>query len=355
MTMAKPKTELEQRCPSPPYTRWDQRGKPVLLCHLKRINGKSLCLSLETDDPEIAKRHMRLLVLMLIAKGRLSADAGAAKVYGPKGTGCSRIEKLETEVRRLKALPEAEYGSEALRTAKRWGCPVGIIHHLAGRKPEVSAAAYRNRRTRARERGERIVKGTSWHHRRIGKKCFYLNHGVMKARLEVAGRKYLWVLPTRDTDEAAAIMKPVFVARERVREAAKCVLDHKVGSAGYADAVRTREKACIALAASIIDAGGPIELAKAVQDPPPGEGGTALPKVVKAKPMKHVAQKKCIDWLVDLVLTSPDGPTGPRRDLEQNAKAKFGVTREDFRACFQIALTKTYTPNKSKWRVGGRP
>jgi hypothetical protein len=85
--MAKRTTELEQRCPSPPYTRWDQRVKPVLLCHLKRISGKSLCLSLETDDPEIAKRHMRLLVPMLIAKGRLSADAGAAKVYGPKKMG----------------------------------------------------------------------------------------------------------------------------------------------------------------------------------------------------------------------------------------------------------------------------
>jgi len=59
MTMAKPKTELEQRCPSPPYTRWDQRVKPVLLSHLKRINEKSLCLSLETQDPQVAKRPER--------------------------------------------------------------------------------------------------------------------------------------------------------------------------------------------------------------------------------------------------------------------------------------------------------
>jgi hypothetical protein len=177
----------------------------------------------------------------------------------------------------------------------------------------------------------------------------------MNARLEVAGRKYLWILPTRDRDEAAAIMKPVVVARERVREAAKCMLDFEVGSVGYVDAVRTREKACIALAAAIIDAGGPIELAKAVQDPPRGEGGTALPKVVKAKPMKKVALEKCTNWLVDLILTSPDGPTGPRRELEQNAKTKFGVSREDFRACFRVALNKTNPPDKSKWRVGGRP
>src|ERR1700736_5875253 len=79
MTMAKPKTELGQGCPPPPYTRWDQRGKPVLLSYLKRINGKSLCLSLKTEDPQVAKRHMRLLVAMLLAKGRLSPDCGAAE------------------------------------------------------------------------------------------------------------------------------------------------------------------------------------------------------------------------------------------------------------------------------------
>ena len=80
MTMAKPKTDLAQRCPPPPCTRWDQRVKPVLLAHLKRINGKSLCLSLQTDDPNIARRHMRLLVTWLLAKGRMSPDRKAAKV-----------------------------------------------------------------------------------------------------------------------------------------------------------------------------------------------------------------------------------------------------------------------------------
>jgi hypothetical protein len=278
MTMSEPKTELEQRCPSPPYTRWDQRGKPVLLAYLKRINGKSLCLSLETENPEVAKRHMRLLVAMLLAKGRLSPDCGAAEAYGPKGTGRSRIEKLKTEVRRLTALSDAKYGPETLATAKRWGCPVGIIHHLAGRKPELSAGTHRTRRMRARKRGEQIAKGASWHYRRRGGKNFYLNGGVMNARLEIAGRKYMWVLPTRDRDEAAAIMEPVRVARERVGEAANRVLNYKVGSVDYVDAVRTRENACIAFAAAILHAGGPNELAKIVQDPPSGEAGAAVPQ-----------------------------------------------------------------------------
>ena len=127
MMMAKPKTELGQRCPPPPYTRWDQRKTPVLLSYLKLIDRKRLCLSLETEDPDTAKRHMRLLVAWSLAKGRLSPDGGAAKLYGPKGTGRAWLKKIDAEVRRLKALPEAEYGSEALATAKRWGRPVGII------------------------------------------------------------------------------------------------------------------------------------------------------------------------------------------------------------------------------------
>jgi hypothetical protein len=71
--MAKPKTDLGRQCPPPPYTRWDQRGKPVLLSYLKLVDGKRLCLSLETEDPEIAKRHMRLLVAWSLCQGPLVA------------------------------------------------------------------------------------------------------------------------------------------------------------------------------------------------------------------------------------------------------------------------------------------
>jgi hypothetical protein len=354
--MAKQRTELERWCPSPPYTRWDQRNqqKPVLLCYLKNIDGKSLCLSLETQNPDIAMGHMRLLVVWSIANGLLSPDSGAAKVYPPKGPERSRLKKIETEVRRLKALSDAEYGSGASATAKRWDLPVGIIHHLVGRRPAVSRGTYATRRMRARERGEQIAKVSSWHYRRIGGKCFYLNGGVMTARLDVAGRKYIWPLTTREGKEAAAIMEPVRVGRERVREAARRVLDYELGSIEYLDAVRIREKACVALAAAILGAGGPIDLAKAVQEPPSGENGTALPKAVRAKPVKQAARNECIDWLAKLILTSPDGPTGPRRELEKEAKAKFGVTREDFRTYFRIARKKANTPDESKWLIGGR-
>jgi hypothetical protein len=149
-------------------------------------------------------------------------------------------------------------------------------------------------------------------------------------------------------------MEPVRVGRERVREAARRVLNYELGSVDHADAVRIREKACIALAAAILGAGGPIDLAKAVQEPPSGENGTALPKAVRAKPVKQAARNEIIDWLAKLILTTPDGPTAPRREVEKEAKAKFGATRDDLRTCFRIALRKTNTPSESKWRIGGR-
>jgi hypothetical protein len=352
MTMAKPKTELAQQCPPPPYTHWDQRGRPVLLSGLKLMNGKELRLSLQTQDPDIARGHIRLLVAMLVDKGSLSPNGGAAKIYGPKGTGRSRLAKVDRGVRRLKGVSDAKYGSEALAAAKRRGCPVGIFHHLAGRKPGLSVAAYRTRRMRARERGEQIAKGTSWHYRRVGGKCFYLNGGVMNARLEVAGTKYTWPLPTRDRDEAAAIMDPVRVARERIREAAKRLLDYQLGSVEYMDAVRSREKECIALAAAIIDAGGPIELAKAVQDLRPGEDGTALPMAVKAKPMKQAARKNCLQRYIELMRAHPDGAPEPRTVLEKEMMDNFHVTLHEARDCRREAIRRTGNLN---WRRHGRP
>src|SRR6476469_1468999 len=122
--MGKPKTELEKCRPSPPYTRWDQRGKPVLSCYLKHIDGRSLCLSLQTADPVVAKRHMRLLVTWLLYQERLSPDSGAAKVYRPKRSERSRLKKVFAKVRRLKAVSDAAYGSEALNIAKLAAYPV---------------------------------------------------------------------------------------------------------------------------------------------------------------------------------------------------------------------------------------
>src|SRR5262249_60197093 len=105
--MAKPTTQLGQQTRPPRYTHWDQRGTPVLLTDLELLNGKCLRLSLKTGDPDIAKRHMRLLVPMLVRQGRLSPDAGAAEVYGAKKAKRSRFQKLDAEIRWLKPVSDA--------------------------------------------------------------------------------------------------------------------------------------------------------------------------------------------------------------------------------------------------------
>ncbi len=214
MTMAKPTTELGKKVlPPPRYTRWDQRGKHMLQSYLRLLDRKWLRLSLETEDAAIAKRHMRLLVAKLLANGRLSPDSGAAEEYGPEGTRRPQLDDVDTEIRRLKALSEAKYGPEALATAKRWGRPVGIIYHLVGRKPPLRPATYRNRRTRARQHGQRIAMANFWYHRPPRGKGFYKNGRVMTARIQLARSAATWSLKFRDdaARAAAAIMNPLFL------------------------------------------------------------------------------------------------------------------------------------------------
>ena len=277
MTMAKPKTELVQRCPPPPYTRWDQRGKPVLLSYLRLIDGKHLCLSLETDDPGIARRHMRLLVAKSLAGGRLSPDSGAAKVYAPKVTRRPRLDDVDTEVRRLKAVSDAGYGPEALAAAKRLGRPVGIIHYLVGRKPRLNAGTYSTRRMGARQRGQRIAMANFWYHRPPRGKGFYKNGRVMTARIQLGRSATTWSLKFRDdAARAAAIMNPVRVAWDHVYEAAKQELNWEIGTAEHTAAAAARVEACGRLAREIHAAGGPKELATFVTTPPRPQAGTTL-------------------------------------------------------------------------------
>ena len=336
--MAKRTTELEQRCPSPPYTRWDQRVKPVLLCHLKRISGKSLCLSLETDDPEIAKRHMRLLVPMLIAKGRLSADAGAAKVYGPKKNGRSRVKKLDTEVRRLKALSKAEYGSAAVATARRWRCPVGIIHYLAGRRPALNARTYATRRMRARERGKQMPMGDTWEHRRQGGRYFYWNGKVLSARLYVDGRQWQWPLKIVDEEKAAALMAPVRVARERLRRAAADELNCELGTDVAVAAAAARAGARAKLARAIIAAGGPRKLAEFVMNGPQEEVGTAV--------LEPVGIQRPEQKLAEFAMKGPQeegGTAVPQRAADAAPRATLTATERRLAAekeCEQLLIER---------------
>ena len=125
--MAKPKTELGQRCPPPPYTRWDQRGKPALLSYLKLIDRKRLCLSLETEDPDIAKRHMRLLVAMSPLRETASGVGLEVPVWVRRLEEALRrtrepdAEDLDDEIDRVAGLDFAELQ----RQLQEWDKPLG--------------------------------------------------------------------------------------------------------------------------------------------------------------------------------------------------------------------------------------
>src|SRR5262249_3351360 len=159
-------------------------------------------------DPDIAKRHMRLLVPMLVRQGRLSPDAGAAEVYGAKKAKRSRFQKLDAEIRWLKTVSDADYGSGALAISKRRGLPPGIIQDLAGRKPALSAGTYRTRRSRARKRGQQMPMGDTWEDRPQGGKYFFWNGKVLTARLQIDRRTWQWPLKVIDEEKAKALMGP---------------------------------------------------------------------------------------------------------------------------------------------------
>ena len=404
--MARWKTELEQRRPSPPYTRWDQRRDPVLLCFLKHIDGKSLCLSLQTADPDIAKRHMRLLVAWLLYKERLSPDSGAAKVYGPKGSERSRLKKVFAEVRRLKALPGAEYGSQALAIAKRWGCPVGIIFYMAGRRPPLSAGTFNTRRMRRRARGEQLPKGDTWEHHARGGKYFFWNGNVLTARMQIGRRTRQWPLKVEDEAEAAAVMEPVRFAREHLRRAAVEALNHDLETTEAVTAAVAITSARDQLASAIITAGGPKELADFVRKGPKEDVGTAVPhaerlgvdrgalaqkiawlrtqkgeqlkialsattnelgcdpadlverlsKSAQRYLRKESARERWREKVRRLMEQNPGRPPKPLPDLFEESR-KDGVTRQDFRdvICEEAAALGQQTGLKISWSAPGNP
>jgi len=311
--------------------------------------GKRLRVSFSTDDRELAKRAMRVLIAQLVIDGRLAPGSGAARVYGRKGraSAAARAKKIV----QLKSLAQSEYDTEVPLTAQRWGVPKQIIHVMAARKPTLGVSIFSNRRIRRRKRGEQIPKGTSWHYRSPHGKCFHLHRKRINAELRLENTHYRWLLPTLDLAKAAEIMEPVRVRRERVHQAAVQMLNCEVGSVEHADAVRNLEKACVALAAAIIEADGPIELAKFVQVPPPGERGLALPKAVKVKATKSAVLEKCVQRYIEHIKANPDGPPNSREELAAEMMQMFHVTWHEARLCRQKAITRTGNAN---WAKPGR-
>jgi hypothetical protein len=350
MTMAKPKTELGQRCPAPAYMEWLPFVRPILSANVQRglSTGKRLRVSLSTDDPEVAKRVMGVLVPQLVIDGRLAPESEPARVYGRgSATAAARAKKVV----RLKMLSQSEYDAQVPLTAQHWGVPKQIIHVMVQRKPTLTASAFSTRRMRRRKRGEQILKATSWHYWPPRGKHFYLHRKRISARLRLGNTHHSWPLPTRDLTAAAEIMEPVGMAWERVHQAAVRTLDYEVGSVEHAYAVRNREKACVALAAAIIETGGPMELVKFVQVPPPGESGTALPKAVKAKAARSALLEKCVQRYIEHIKANPEGPPKPREEFAAEMMQMFHVTWHEARLCRQKAIKRTSNAN---WAKPGR-
>ena len=347
--MAKPTTELGQRCPPPPYTRWDQRGKPVLQASLKLPDGTTFRAMLNTDDRKIAVRRMQLIVVLLVRDGCLPADSGAAQVYG------RRPARGVAEVKRLAALSREEYAVERKPAAARLGLSPPTLDDLSKQQPPELPNRERQRRHRARQHGQRIAKANFWYHRPPRGKLFYKNGRVMTARIQLARSATTWSLKFRDdVARAAAIMNPVRVAWDHAYEAGKQELNWEIGTAEHTAAVAARVEACGRLAREIHTAGGPKELVAFVMTPPQPQAGTASAAIVHRvtatdrKAMKEAALKNCREWLIGLIRANPARQPASLRELAKEAKSNFGLSRTNFEECFHEAKSVTKNENWSK-------
>jgi hypothetical protein len=350
---------------APPFMRWDQRGRRVLQASAELTDGSTMRVMLDTDDWEIAQQRIRPLIVSAIADGLLPAESRPARLYGVYDRP-----DFWAEMSRLAALGQAQYDAERAAAEKRFDLPVWIIDRLAKREPRpVGLAAYRQRRFRARQRGEQTAMGTSWHHRPQGGKYIFRNGRVMNGRLHLECRVYQWSLKTRDAEVAAAIMAPVRLARERVREAAVKVLGCKVGTAAAEAAAAAREEACRRLAEEIIGAGGPMEVAKFVVEASPDAeslqpdrpplGAAEVEAKIRRRPAERKATraaslKNAEERYFQLIQAQPGCAPKPRAEIEKEMMDEFKVTRDEARECRAKAISRynSVPGNSCKCRWG---
>jgi hypothetical protein len=239
---------------------------------------------------------LRLIVLMLVRDGRLPANSLSARQYG------RRPARGMAEIRRLAAMSREEYAVERKTAAADLGLSPPTLDDLTKQQPPELPNRDRQRRHRARQRGQRIAMANFWYHRPPRGKGFYKNGRVMTARIQLARSPTTWSLKFRDDDKrAAAIMKPVRVAWDDVYEAAKQELNWAIGTAEHTAAVAARVEACGRLAKNIHAAGGPKELVAFVMTPPDVGKKSLLPVTVSRKPMKQADEEKCLQELVKMI------------------------------------------------------
>ena len=197
-----------------------------------------------------------------------------------------------------------------MAAAKRLGCPVGFIHHLAERKPATAAGTFKTRRSRARRnRLQQFPKGNTWEHHAQGVgKNYCWNHGVLTARVNVDGKGWRWPLKGIDEEEKAkALMLPVRIARARLHKAAIDALNYEIGTDQAGVAAAVRKGARIKLASAILSAGGPPELAEFVLEGPreDAQQPEVMPGPTQLRASKKAAMEKCVRAYMVLIEASP--------------------------------------------------
>ena len=177
-------------------------------------------------------------------------------------------------------------------------------------------------------------------------------------RLQISGRTWQWPLKVIDEKKAGALMASVRAARERLRRAAVEELNCELGSDPALAAAAERTIARGQLAATIITAGGPKELAEFVINGLKATVGTPspLPVAVALKATNQAKVKQCVEWVADLIRANPDRPPVPLTELRIQAKSKFGVPRRLFEEGNNCCLRQGQRLTKNfNWRKGGRP
>jgi len=181
---------------------------------------------------------------------------------------------------------------------------------------------------------------------------------VLTARLQIDGRSWHWPLKGIDNEEEAeALMGPVRVAREDLRQAALESLNCELGTDAAVTAAAARVAARARLAMAIITAGGPRNLTEIVIKGPQERIHVAVPQPAivrraERRAIKKTALEKCVQRYIELIQFHPDGAPEPREVLAQKMMNEVGVTWHEARDCRGLAIKRTGNLN---WRRRGRP
>jgi hypothetical protein len=344
--------------PAPRFMRWvpGSGGRPVLACFVHLGDGPPLTRRLQTHDPRVARKRIRLLLWHAVRKGLLpGGERHEAWVeYG------GRIpESVRRLLGRLAILPWSRYRLRRIAAAKSLGYLATTIDWLtdqdkAGRQDPVKRAhseEYARRRDREKVGGKQTPKWTSWQFKAGGTMLSIRGAGRFYGQVMIAGVMLQWRLSAKNLEQARQLIHRAVLARKRVQDAAiewgKC----EKGSPEARQALKTVLGAQEQLRDALLAVGAKhskrwAHAVQVLRDPPNDETTS------------RDLEKACTAWFVDLLLKNPWKPPRPLEEtrdgpgLLKEAAARFNVSLRRARRCYELAQEKTGNRN---WRSGGRP